>query len=101
MQNIYTKLLGKLRNIIDNNNCGYLCLSSCVSWVGYEGAQFTDNMYVLEEGEYPDTEAMGFLSSTSNIRSMQTTGHVSTVNTYVHMFIHVSCVCDAHSASVS
>ncbi|KAF3844623.1 hypothetical protein F7725_007786 [Dissostichus mawsoni] len=33
------------------------------SWVLYEGAQFTENMYVLEEGEYPNAEAMGFLSS--------------------------------------
>uniref|UniRef100_A0A673CU76 Beta/gamma crystallin 'Greek key' domain-containing protein n=1 Tax=Sphaeramia orbicularis TaxID=375764 RepID=A0A673CU76_9TELE len=31
------------------------------SWVLYEGEQFTDNMYVLEEGEYPNAEAMGFL----------------------------------------
>ncbi|CAG5866189.1 unnamed protein product [Menidia menidia] len=29
------------------------------SWVAYEGAGFKNNMYVLEEGPYPDTEAMG------------------------------------------
>uniref|UniRef100_A0A3Q3W411 Beta/gamma crystallin 'Greek key' domain-containing protein n=1 Tax=Mola mola TaxID=94237 RepID=A0A3Q3W411_MOLML len=45
------------------------------SWVVYEGVQFTDNMYVLERGEYPNTEAMGLVSSDSTIRSTQPTGH--------------------------
>uniref|UniRef100_A0A8C2WQP0 Beta/gamma crystallin 'Greek key' domain-containing protein n=1 Tax=Cyclopterus lumpus TaxID=8103 RepID=A0A8C2WQP0_CYCLU len=36
------------------------------SWVAYEGAQFTQDMYVLEEGDYPDTDAMGFLSPDTN-----------------------------------
>ncbi|KAM9707716.1 uncharacterized protein crybg1a [Menidia menidia] len=45
------------------------------SWVAYEGAGFKNNMYVLEEGPYPDTEAMGLPSPDPGLRSMQTTGH--------------------------
>ncbi|XP_077440347.1 uncharacterized protein crybg1a [Vanacampus margaritifer] len=45
------------------------------SWIAYEGGNFTDNMYLLEEGEYPDSELMGFLSSDVRIRSMQTVDH--------------------------
>uniref|UniRef100_A0AAQ6AMJ9 Beta/gamma crystallin 'Greek key' domain-containing protein n=1 Tax=Amphiprion ocellaris TaxID=80972 RepID=A0AAQ6AMJ9_AMPOC len=39
------------------------------SWVAYDRVRFTGNMYVLEEGEYPNAESMGFLSSDSHIRS--------------------------------
>ncbi|CAG5866193.1 unnamed protein product [Menidia menidia] len=45
------------------------------SWVAYDGAGFKNNMYVLEEGPYPDTEAMGLPSPDPGLRSMQTTGH--------------------------
>uniref|UniRef100_A0A3B5LUR8 Beta/gamma crystallin 'Greek key' domain-containing protein n=1 Tax=Xiphophorus couchianus TaxID=32473 RepID=A0A3B5LUR8_9TELE len=38
-------------------------------WVAYEETKFKGNKYVLEQGEYPNTEAMGLLSSDSIIRS--------------------------------
>uniref|UniRef100_A0A3B3DTX0 Uncharacterized LOC112138627 n=1 Tax=Oryzias melastigma TaxID=30732 RepID=A0A3B3DTX0_ORYME len=42
------------------------------SWVAYEGTQFTENMYVLDEGEYPNTDTMGLLLPDSKLRSIQT-----------------------------
>ncbi|KAJ0062804.1 hypothetical protein NL108_008083 [Boleophthalmus pectinirostris] len=45
------------------------------SWVMYEGAQFKERMHVLEEGLYPNTEAMGLQSEDTIIRSLQTIGH--------------------------
>ncbi|KAI2654358.1 Beta/gamma crystallin domain-containing protein 1 [Labeo rohita] len=45
------------------------------SWVVFDGPQFTDNMYVLEEGEYPSPEALGLLNSECKISSVHTVGH--------------------------
>ncbi|XP_052385949.1 beta/gamma crystallin domain-containing protein 1 isoform X2 [Carassius gibelio] len=45
------------------------------SWVVFDGPQFTDNMYVLEEGEYPNPESLGLLNSDCKISSVHTVGH--------------------------
>ncbi|XP_059908297.1 titin [Gadus macrocephalus] len=51
------------------------CRVKAGSWVAYEGAEFSEDMYVLEEGDYPGPEAMGYWARDTAIRSMQTTGH--------------------------
>lgn len=45
------------------------------SWVVFDSPQFTDNMYVLEEGEYPNPEALGLLNEDCKISSVHTVGH--------------------------
>lgn len=82
-----------------------------ISWVVYEGAQFTENMYVLEKGEYPTKEAMGLASSHTPVRSIQSIDHVSTVDVlqvanrvssddHPVVFLLRSCHCPPSSCSV-
>ena len=71
--------------------CVRVCVCVFISWVGYEGAEFSEDMYVLEEGDYPSPEAMGYLARDTAIRSMQTTGHVSASLSSVCVFVRV-CV---------
>ncbi|XP_066557711.1 serine-rich adhesin for platelets isoform X2 [Amia ocellicauda] len=53
-------------------------LSSCKvlagSWIAYEGQEFKGNLYVLEEGDYPDLTALGCPSVDTSIQSIQKTG---------------------------
>ncbi|KAF4084464.1 hypothetical protein AMELA_G00129050 [Ameiurus melas] len=55
------------------------CLRSCKvltgSWVAFEGPQFTENMYVLEPGDYCNTAAMGGVTTDCTIKSLHTIGH--------------------------
>ncbi|KAM4521846.1 uncharacterized protein PAE49_001801 isoform 2-T2 [Odontesthes bonariensis] len=44
------------------------------SWLAFEGQDFTGKMYVLEAGSYPDLRAMGCVSGSSSILSLQTVG---------------------------
>ncbi|XP_028252424.1 beta/gamma crystallin domain-containing protein 1-like isoform X2 [Parambassis ranga] len=44
------------------------------SWLAFEGQDFTGKMYVLEEGSYPDLRAMGCVSASGSILSLQTVG---------------------------
>ncbi|KAJ8274709.1 hypothetical protein COCON_G00093340 [Conger conger] len=44
------------------------------SWLGFEGVEFTDDMYILEEGDYPDLNAMGCIHPDSTFDSWQTAG---------------------------
>ncbi|MEQ2237369.1 hypothetical protein ILYODFUR_022447, partial [Ilyodon furcidens] len=64
----------------DSANClqdGFSVASCKVvagSWLAFEGQNFTGKMYVLEEGSYPDLRAMGCVSGSSSIQSLQTIG---------------------------
>ncbi|KAL7861474.1 hypothetical protein SRHO_G00129150 [Serrasalmus rhombeus] len=55
--------------------CPRSCKVLAGNWVAFEGPQFTENMYVLEEGEYKDAEAMGCLRPDRALRSLHTVGH--------------------------
>uniref|UniRef100_A0A3Q2P3K8 Beta/gamma crystallin 'Greek key' domain-containing protein n=1 Tax=Fundulus heteroclitus TaxID=8078 RepID=A0A3Q2P3K8_FUNHE len=52
---------------LDGDFTARSCKVLAGSWVAYEGAKFKGNMYILEEGEYPNAEAMGLLSSDSEL----------------------------------
>lgn len=57
--------------------CISVVLCVCYSWVAFEGPQFKENMYVLEEGDYYNSDAMGGVSADCTIQSLHTIGHVS------------------------
>ncbi|XP_077476583.1 uncharacterized protein LOC144089523 isoform X2 [Stigmatopora argus] len=61
--------------VLDENFVPRSCKVLAGSWIAYEGDNFSDNMYLLEEGEYPDADFLGFPSSDVRIRSMLTVGH--------------------------
>ncbi|XP_053365441.1 beta/gamma crystallin domain-containing protein 1 isoform X2 [Clarias gariepinus] len=55
--------------------CPRSCKVLAGSWVAFEGPQFTENMYVLEEGDYCNTAALGGVTTDCTIRSLHTIGH--------------------------
>ncbi|XP_024146811.1 beta/gamma crystallin domain-containing protein 1 isoform X2 [Oryzias melastigma] len=50
------------------------CKVQAGSWLAFEGQDFTGKMYALEVGSYPDLRAMGCVSKSSSILSLQSIG---------------------------
>ncbi|XP_046905591.1 beta/gamma crystallin domain-containing protein 1-like isoform X3 [Hypomesus transpacificus] len=50
------------------------CRVQAGSWLAFEGEGFTERMYVLEEGDYPDLRSMGCSRANASILSLQITG---------------------------
>ncbi|XP_039980992.1 beta/gamma crystallin domain-containing protein 1-like isoform X2 [Xiphias gladius] len=44
------------------------------NWLAFDGQDFTGRMFVLDVGSYPDLRAMGCVSASSSILSLQTVG---------------------------
>ncbi|RVE55746.1 hypothetical protein OJAV_G00229230 [Oryzias javanicus] len=50
------------------------CKVQAGSWLAFEGQDFTGKMYALEVGSYPDLRAMGCVSKSSSVLSLQSIG---------------------------
>ncbi|XP_077587209.1 beta/gamma crystallin domain-containing protein 1 [Stigmatopora nigra] len=77
--------------VLDENFVPRSCKVLAGSWIAYEGDNFSNNMYSLEEGEYPDADFLGFPSSDVKIRSMLTVDHELTLPSLL-LFSKLGCM---------